>query len=153
MKLSLWWSGVRHYRIPVVILVFSAAVLWWGWHFGGTDGVPFSRSGALVTALSIVFLFWRYPQILAAGVDTAREYMERRLEWMNLKPSVAKESLARTVRKVDDARARIERNITYVQGVILLIGTLVWGFGDLIYQYRALPCSIKLWKLLHFGGY
>jgi hypothetical protein len=140
------------YKMPISITVISAFVLWWGWKHGGIDGVPFGRSGALVTAIALAFLFSQYGRILTEGERLIGQEIKSQLDAMHLRAERSQQAEQEIQNHVHADTKRIERNITYWQGAILGIGTLVWGFGDLVYVNSKPPWFQLFWKLVYLGG-
>jgi TRAP-type mannitol/chloroaromatic compound transport system permease large subunit len=141
------------YLIPISVATASAsvAVLYWGWHLGG-DGMPFARSGAFVTAISVAFLFFQYGRILAENQKTIGEKVRSTIAAMKLSEEEARIELRFIDEQVELDSKLTELVILIFQGSIIFVGTLVWGFGDLVYQYKTLPWSEIFFKLVHFGG-
>jgi hypothetical protein len=98
-------------------LLPMAAILVWGWYCSGnsTDGLPFARAGALVTTLSVVFIAWRLRRSHFGGFMTA--------------PVVG---LTKSYKEMETEAAAV---FDKVRTFSILLGTFIWGFGDLIYIY------------------
>src|ERR1700680_4809414 len=118
---------MRMFWIPFLVTAASVSVLIWGW-VQGSGGVPFARSGALVTALSVAFLFWQYGKILSERQKVISDKL--RLIVDNLTYSAEHKKF---VAGQGDEIFRVsirqrERSITFIQGVQIIVGTIVWGF-------------------------
>src|SRR5207244_3743565 len=103
-----------------------------GWKVGG-DGTPFSRAGALVTAIAVVFIFWEYTKILSERHDLI---VGKVRETIAAARFTSKDAVLVLGSIEGDLRSDTEfakRLITTCQGILLLVGTLVWGFGDITY--------------------
>jgi hypothetical protein len=123
---------VRALAIPciaVVILCVSACLDLRWCHSHLTD---FGRSGALVTALSLFFAIWGYERQLEAGArpvaTAAREYFWKK----DSDESTATEAGQLLVEDYLVAASRVEKHITLIYATVVAVGTLVWGFGDLV---------------------
>lgn len=142
---SLYWR-------PILITVLSIAVLVRGWCVSDPSGAPVDRAGALVTTLGLLFAFWQYGHALADRERFVTEALQRQLTAMgfpaDIKPA---ESIRTQIRFVTRRRERI---IASWEGSIIMIGTLTWGFGDIIYQYwqRHLLWSEIVRNLWYFGA-
>ena len=145
-------NALRAYGIPTIITLFCIGVLYWGWHVSVKQGTEFARAGALVTALSLAFLFWHYAQILAEKERLISEEVWEVLAATKIRQELTLSAGHKLEKRIHTGRSRTERYITRWQAVIIGVGTLVWGFGDLVYQYRNLPLSEAIYKLLHFGA-
>lgn len=135
-KFSVWWSEWKFYVLPLLQLLSNLTFYGCGWRLSTPeDSMPFARAGALATAVSIGFTLWRYSAILARGNHEAKTKFNRLLDNANF-PHVDIEAAKRNFgKKLDHNTVRIERVIT-ISGVgLLIIATLVWGFGDLLKGY------------------
>ncbi len=140
------------YKIPSAVTVIASVLLFWGWHVSTTDGIEFARSGALVTALSLAFMFWHYGQILADRERLVAKEVKEAIAAMNIRPEHTQDAGRTLEEHIHTHRNRTERYITRWQAAIVAIGTLVWGFGDLIFQYRNLPIPELFWRFIYLGG-
>jgi hypothetical protein len=139
------------YLVPVLVAVSSFGVLWWGWSLGG-DGIPFARSGALVTGISIAFLFFQHGRILAERQKLIGEEVREQISAMKLSNEDSELQVKFIDEQIQFDAWLTDLMITICQGSVIWFGTLVWGFGDLVYQYRSLPWPEILWKLIHLGA-
>jgi hypothetical protein len=131
--------------------VASAIVLSWGWYHE-RDGMPFSRSGALVTAIAVIFVLSRYAKVLADRERQISEEVRETLRDMDIGGRLAKQVSGKIEDYVHSHSVLMDRLITYWQVAILVTGTLVWGFGDLVVQVKKLPWSDIAWRLFHLGA-
>jgi hypothetical protein len=120
------------YRYPVIAGILSTLILVLGWFFSAPNGELFGRSGSLVTTVSLVFLFSQYQRALADAVQEATEIIHNQLAELDVGPNSRPGRILSA--QLEQGRRRIERNIERWQGAIVLIGTIVWGWGDLFYQ-------------------
>lgn len=139
------------YLVPIAVAVSSLGVLCWGWYLGG-DGMPFARSGAFVTAISVAFLFFQHGKILAERQKAIGEEVRKTITAMKITEEEAQVEVRFIEDQVRFDTRLTELVITVCQGSVIIFGTLVWGFGDLVFQYRGLPWSEIFWKLIHFGA-
>ena len=140
------------YRIPGAITLFSIIVLSWGWCISESDGSQFARAGALVTALSLAFMFWHYGQLLDETEILVTEELRDELAAMNVRQGLTQAVGLQLEKHVHAGRNRTERYITRWQAVIVAVGTLVWGFGDLVFQYKGLAWNEIFLKLIYLGA-
>jgi len=94
--------------------------------------MPMARAGALATAISVGFTLWRYGDILRQGNQMSKDQFGRVIDSMNLDSRRAQDAKDRYGRKLDGQTGKINRVITAAHVSILIIATLIWGFGDLI---------------------
>jgi hypothetical protein len=122
-----------HYYTTKTYLLPMVAILVWGWWCAGnsTDGLPFARAGALVTMLNVVFIAWRV------------EYFQS-LSFMSAPPVGVSD------RYQDRTYAAALFDV--VRLLSILIGTFIWGFGDVIYIHSHKDPSSLLNYLLFFGA-
>lgn len=129
---EVWWSEHKFYVPPLANFVLTGICYAVGIYLSSkTDAVPLARSGALATAISVGFTLWRYSDILANGNARARDMIKRQIARMNLTyvdPDVATRQV---IERLNAQTKKIERRITLAQACVLIIATLVWGFGDL----------------------
>jgi hypothetical protein len=141
----------RYWR-PIGITVLSIAVLFRGWRVSDPTGVPVTRAGALVTTFGLLFAFWQYGRLLADREHFVANLMRRQLLAMGFREDAEPAQLIQG--KVQSVTRRRERIIASWEGIIIMIGTLTWGFGDLIYQYwqKHLTILEMFWKLWRLGA-
>ena len=140
------------FRVPIFVTLASFAMLWWGWHCCEEEGMQFSRAGALVTACALAFTFWRYSNVLSNAEQIIAQEVQKDLAKSNINPAIRASAQLKTQNYVHNIRSRTEAAITWWQGIILAVGTLVWGFGDLLFQYRTMSWVEMIWRLGHFGS-
>ena len=108
-----------------------------------TEGVNFSRAGALVVIVGIVYGLLDLPSKLTNIDSWARGEAEK------VKPSVLeslkdqgadnkkaegiyKKTIDEAIEEINWAAQKRKRKLVLVGGAILIVGTLIWGFGDLV---------------------
>jgi hypothetical protein len=103
----------------------------------------FPRSGAVVVALSIPFFFWGKgwnadyrANPIEKGLIKLSPGDERRFGAIN--PGTTRESLARSL-KTFDSIADAEIGLARAEVWVLMVGTLVWAFGD--WMMNGLRCG------------
>ena len=127
------WSECKFYVLPGVQAVLTFACYAVGYHMSSVgDGMPMARAGALATAISVGFTLWRYGDILRQGNQMSKDQFGRVIDSMNLDSRRAQDAKDRYGRKLDGQTGKINRVITAAHVSILIIATLIWGFGDLI---------------------
>jgi hypothetical protein len=137
--------------IPIWATVVSGFLLWWGWYQEG-DGSPFSRSGALVSAVAVVFIFWQYAKVLAERELLIRDEVRESLRKRDIAGRAAEKISGEIADDVHSDSVSTDRLITYWQGFLLITGTIVWGFGDLAVQVKKVSWSEIVWRFLHLGA-
>lgn len=127
------WSEYKFYVLPAVQAVLTFACYAVGYHMSSVDdGMPLARAGALATAISVGFTLWRYGDILKQGNQMSKDQFGRVIDSMNLESRRAQDAKDNYGRKLDGQTGKIGRLITAAHAIILIVATLVWGFGDLI---------------------
>jgi hypothetical protein len=103
--------------------------------FSGVDDW-FARSGAVMVVLAIIYMILTYDQrtfngtILAMNTELKIDSM---LSDENLKLKVSDEHFTKVMKKsVDKEINKWEFKDLLHEAIVLIIGTLVWGFGDLV---------------------
>ena len=107
------------------------------------EGSNFSRSGALIVIVGIIYGLQELPSRLANIDSWARE------EAKKIKPTIIKniqeqgadEGTAQTVyekavditiEEINTHAKKMRKQLVRIGTMILIIGTLIWGFGDLV---------------------
>lgn len=113
----------------MIFAVLAAVVpLGGGWYFTGSDGALFMRSGSAVVVFSLFFAVTRYSNFLT------RRQTEIARALNDVRPG-DEISVERTLEGIRNRFARMERDILWCQVLVAMLGTTVWGFGDLLYSY------------------
>lgn len=110
------------------------------------DPTMFSRFGALVVCIGVIFSIKGLPEIIEAARPHFESHAEEMREWAQnkfieegLDPEQRKEAIAKleplleqylsnTSKTID----RVKQRLLRIEGTVVVIGTLVWGFGDLL---------------------
>jgi hypothetical protein len=90
--------------------------------------MPLARSGAAATAIAIAFTLYDYRRALHASGQSASQTFGKFTK--NL-PLTGPESQKRIDGKIRQNTADADSCITIFQAIILILATLIWGFGDL----------------------
>lgn len=131
--LKVRWSEYKFYMLPAVQAVLTLGCYAAGYQMSSTgDGMPMARAGALATAISVGFTLWSYGDILRDGNQMSKDQFGRLVDSMNLDPRRALAAKDSYGRKLDGQTGKINRVITTAHAAILIVATLVWGFGDLV---------------------
>jgi len=131
--LKVLWSEYKFYVLPCVQAALTLACYAVGYILSSSaDGTPMARSGALATAISLVFTLWSYGDILNKGNRMSKEQFGRVIESMNMDSRRADAAKASYALKLDGQTSKIGGYITLAHTLILVVATLVWGFGDLV---------------------
>ena len=100
-----------------------------GWHLStAASPMPFTRAGALATAIAIGFTLYNYHEIIENSERAASEAIAKVTSRLPLTGEVTQR---RIVRQLKRNSLRVTRVVTVLQAIILILATLVWGFGDL----------------------
>jgi hypothetical protein len=124
------WSLWRFAVVPVICnAVLSLICYFVGWHFSTkASAMPLARSGAAATAIAIAFTLYNYQRPLEASQQAASRFFEK---YTNQSPLTGQASQKGLNRKLQINTQRVNCVITFIQAMILIFATLVWGFGDL----------------------
>lgn len=142
----------RYLCIPIITWVGAALVLYWGWiNCSGSDGTPFTRAGAVISVMAVIVGLWRYQEGLNATVALTTATADRRLARMNVRAAIRDHTTSDLDSKARAKFEPLERTIAIVFALQLLLGTAVWGFGDLIYSCRHDGAAMAR-SLIHLGG-
>ena len=125
VKWSLW-----RFAVPAVCNVFLSLICYAiGWHLSTRDSaMPLARAGAAATAVAIAFTLYDYRKALQASAQSASRTFEKITEGL---PLTGRASQNRIDEKIQKNTSRADSTITFIQAIILIFATLVWGFGDL----------------------
>jgi hypothetical protein len=125
VKWSLW-----KYAVPAVFNVVLSLICYTiGWHLSTSDSaMPLARAGAAATAIAIAFTLYDYRKALQASGQRASKTFERSTR---LLPNTGKTSQQKLEDKIQRKTAHADLIITLMQAILLILATLVWGFGDL----------------------
>lgn len=108
-----------------------------------TKGMNFARSGALIVIVGVIYGLLDLPSRLAEIDSWAKN------EGINAKPKllasmkaegvsdedaekVFEQVLGETIIEINAAARNKRKWLVFVEGAILVLGTLIWGFGDLV---------------------
>ena len=131
-KLKVAWSLWRYTR-PIQWSVAASAVCYAvGWYLS-TDisTAPFGRSGAAASACALFFGAFNVVEALKESERTALGYFEQRTKAFPLTGQQSQERIAKQLAENTQLAIKV---VTFTHAALLIIGTLVWGFGDLIVQ-------------------
>lgn len=108
-----------------------------------TEGANFSRSGSLIVIVGVIYGFFDLPNRLAdidswvrkeAEKNRQNVLIENKIDGIGVAvsgevyDSVVEELIEQLNKKAKKAR----RRLFAVEGLILVTGTAIWGFGDLL---------------------
>lgn len=132
-KRQIIWSEYKYYVPPFLNIVASILIYSAGFYFSSPeDGIPLSRSGSLATAFAIGFTLWDYRKILIRQKEIGVTAFSDAVQSMGLNHQDPDELIKKFTKKMDGKTNSINNRITYAQTGVLIIATLVWGFGDCI---------------------
>ncbi|MGJ8692413.1 MAG: hypothetical protein ACSHW0_08015 [Thalassotalea sp.] len=129
----------------VIISLFAVIILAAGYHlsaihFMGQEWL--SRAGSLVVVLGIVSGFSGIIQerILTSKLRIQKRIAviqkKRRLRLMNADPALVEKELedieTSFLNQTSELLQMIKFSVGLIEGVLLILGTIIWGFGDLI---------------------
>ncbi|MEJ6120432.1 hypothetical protein MT390_00830 [Vibrio sp. 2-Bac 85] len=137
--------SIRHH---VVLFVLTALILGLGYYFSLIqllDTEWFSRSGSVVVVLGIISGF---SGIIEERVLMSRLSIRKRLEILQKKrklrllkatPDYVQEELDDIEEKylilIKESMHSIKFNAGISEGILLILGTLTWGFGDIVLTF------------------
>jgi hypothetical protein len=117
----------KHYGFMLALTTLSVLTFAWGWkHSSNEDGMPFARSGALATAFLVAYVVWDYQKRFAQELDLIRSAIARAGNWTTASASARGELDAKITRLL----ACTMKLIAWWYAGLLLVSTLIWGFGD-----------------------
>lgn len=132
-RLKVLWSEYKFYVLPFVQAGLTFACYAVGYDMSSaSDGLPMARAGALATAISVGFTLWSYGEILARGNRLAKDQFGKAVDGLQLHLTSGGTAKAEFAKKLDAQTSKISRRISLLHTLILVVATLVWGFGDLI---------------------
>ena len=125
VKWSLW-----RFAVPALCnFLLSLTCYAIGWHLStSASAMPLARSGAAATAIAIGYTLYDYRRALHASGQSASQTFKKFTKSL---PLTGPESQKRIDEKIRKDTAKADSVITIIQAIILILATLVWGFGDL----------------------
>lgn len=122
-----YWN---HYKYLGLLTILSLFVYWWGWHNSSLeDAMPFSRSGAIATAILLTFLVSKYTERLEYLLKDIINMIEKSGNWTD----ASKKGRENLNSKLKDKFDQTKSSIQYWYMFLMLIATLIWGLGDQVY--------------------
>jgi hypothetical protein len=120
------------YWLPTIISLASLGVLVRACFLSGSNGIAVSRAGSIITTLGLVFALSQYRQLLAEKERSIVEAITTDAADKGI--SEKARTVQKTLKKVHSVAKRKEKILAIWEGLIIIIGTLTWGFGDVVYQ-------------------
>jgi hypothetical protein len=133
------------YKSEKIAIFLSILILTIGLYLGVKyAGHYFARSGSLVVCVAVIFIFYHLEHNLIHLVSQSRELWENSkndvIEQSVSEDEVSKEQASATVNSVinqfhtllEDGVEKAKRRAVRIEVSLLILGTLVWGFGDLV---------------------
>jgi len=127
IKYKYYWN---HYKYLGLLTIVSLFIYWWGWHNSSLeDGMPFSRSGAIATAILLTFLVSKYTERLDYVLKDIINMIEKSGNWTDASKKGRENLNSKIKEKFDQTKSYIQ----YWYMFLMLIATLIWGLGDQVY--------------------
>jgi putative Mn2+ efflux pump MntP len=127
--LRLKWSLWKFAMPAFVNALLSLACYTVGWIRSTTaSALPFSRAGAAATIIAVLIGVYDYKKALKDSERTVTRAFEKITDAL---PITGKASLKNVTDQLQHNTRRAELTITIIQVGILVLATLIWGFGDL----------------------
>jgi hypothetical protein len=133
------------YKSEKIAIFLSILILTTGLYLGVKyEGHYFARSGSLVVSVAVIFIFYHLEHNLIHLVSQSRELWESSksdvIEQSVSEDEVSQEQASATVNSVinqfhtllEDGVEKAKRRAVRIEASLLILGTLVWGFGDLV---------------------
>lgn len=135
-------------RNHVITLLFMLIILGFGYNFSiinlfGKEWL--SRSGSLIVILGIISGF---SGIIQERILISRLEIRKRIELLQMKRKLRLLNVEKDfiLKELDDINKNfseqanqltntIKFNVGLIEGFLLILGTLVWGFGDIIFMF------------------
>ncbi|MEJ6077560.1 hypothetical protein MT391_03285 [Vibrio sp. 1-Bac 57] len=137
--------SIRHH---VVLFVLTALILGLGYYFSLIqllDTEWFSRSGSVVVVLGIISGFSGIieERVLMSRLSIRKRVeilqKKRKLRLLNATPDYVQEELDDIEEKylilIKESMHSIKFNAGISEGILLILGTLTWGFGDIVLTF------------------
>lgn len=108
-----------------------------GWYMStSASAMPLARAGAAATAISTAFTLYNYRRRIRVSENDAAKLIKRITDNFQI---TGPASLQDAKRRLRENTQGVTRAIVVAQAMLLIIATLVWGFGDLASRFM---CSI-----------
>lgn len=137
--------SIRHH---VVLFVLTLLILGLGYYFSLIqllDTEWFSRSGSVVVVLGIISGFSGIieERVLMSRLSIRKRVeilqKKRKLRLLNATPDYVQEELDDIEEKylilIKESMHSIKFNAGISEGILLILGTLTWGFGDIVLTF------------------
>jgi len=127
-----------------IALALSGIIATIGLFYGlETSGVNFSRSGALIVVVGIIYGLFDLPKRLSNISNWAKEQALKNKSNLikeiedygkshNQAEEIYEKVINETIEEVNAQAKKARKRLILIEGVILVSGTLIWSFGDLI---------------------
>jgi len=137
--------SIRHH---IVLFVLTLLILGLGYYFSLIqllDTEWFSRSGSVVVVLGIISGFSGIieERVLMSRLSIRKRFeilqKKRKLRLLKAAPAYVQEELNEIEEKYlllsKESMNSIKFNAGISEGVLLILGTLIWGFGDIVLTF------------------
>ena len=136
IKIQEFWRQVRvkwslwRFLVPACLNVFSSAICYSvGWHMSTAESsMPLARAGALATAIAIAFTLYSFNEKIT---ESERAACERIARFTRALPMTGADSQSRILEQLKQQTRLAVRSERIAQATILILATVIWGFGDL----------------------
>jgi hypothetical protein len=95
----------------------------------------FSRSGALLVVFGLLVVWFDYQRSLNKDLDTLlsgfEEYLQKQTDLQDA-PDMQRRIYKQTSDKFDEVRQANKKRFQNIEFIVIGIGTLIWGYGDLL---------------------
>ena len=128
------WSSWRLFFIPTWVNAAVSLISYTvGWLLSTcTQSMPLARAGAFATAAAVGFTLYDYKRKIEESEKTLIARFKKITIGLPLTGEASQRQLEDKAKKISQ-RAIWTTNV--VQAIVLIIATLVWGFGDLAYPW------------------
>ena len=128
-SVKIFWS-LWKYAVPATLNVFLSVLCYAiGWFLSdGTSSMPLARAGAFATMIAIGFTVYDFRRALEEGEERAKNIFSKITTSL---PITGQNSQDRIKNRLRQNTNRATNTINIVNTAVLMVATLVWGFGDL----------------------
>jgi hypothetical protein len=134
---------VKRYWLPILITGASIGVFWRACLISDLNGESVSRSGSIITALGLVFALSRYRQLLTERAGSIAAIILNNAAAKGLPQSTpVVQDMLKSVQAVSQKKDKI---IAFWETAVVIFGTMIWGFGDVMYHGWQINLSWSDW--------
>jgi len=117
-------------NLLVCVFIYSVGLVL----VAGGDPLAFARSGAAATAACVALSLWDYRRVVSVAAQIEREALLATVGDICTRSQDVQAIVAALDARLRGRFGRAQRLSTAAEGCLLVVATLIWGFGDLLFR-------------------